>query len=224
MVTYRIHLVRHGMAEDPEKKICLGRNSDPALTPEGAQELRELMESYQYPYAEKVYCSPSLRCKQTADILFPETDFEIMDELSECDLGAFDGKPMTELMENPAFLAWVEGKCPPPGGEKSEDFANRIACAFDDIIHDMSKNHLIETAVVTHGTVIMGLCAMCGYPRREMRCWASNSGCGYTLSTSVSMWMHDQCFEVISTMPYEPATEDDMPTLSEEEREWNFFE
>ena len=81
MVTYRIHLIRHGMAEDPQKKICLGKNSDPALTPEGAEELRELMDTYQYPYAEKVYCSPSLRCSQTADILFPETDLEIMEEL-----------------------------------------------------------------------------------------------------------------------------------------------
>ena len=52
MVTYRIHLIRHGMAEDPQKKICLGRNSDPALTPEGTEELRELMGTYQYPYAE----------------------------------------------------------------------------------------------------------------------------------------------------------------------------
>ena len=145
MVTYRIHLIRHGMAEDPEKKICLGNKSDPALTPEGAEELRELMDTYQYPYAEKVYCSPLLRCRQTADILFPETDFEIMDELTECDLGDFDGKPIAELLENPAFIGWVEGKCPPPNGEKSDEFASRIACAFDDIIHDMSKNHLIET-------------------------------------------------------------------------------
>ena len=225
MVTYRIHLIRHGMAEDPEKKICLGCHSDPSLTPDGAEELRQLMDSYQYPFAEKVYCSPLLRCRQPADILFPETEFEIMDELTECDLGSFDGKPITELMENPAFVGWVEGKCPPPGGEKSEEFANRIACAFDDIIHDMSKNHLIETAVVTHGTVIMGLCAMCGYPRQEMRYWASNSGCGYTLSSSVSMWMHDQCFEVISTLPFENRDEDyEEPQLSEEEREWNFFE
>ena len=224
MVTYKIHLIRHGMAEDPEKKICLGCNSDPALTPDGAQELREMMDTYQYPFAQKIYCSPLLRCKQTADILFPETDFEIMDELRECDLGDFDGKPIAELMENPAFVGWVEGKCPPPNGEKSDEFAGRIACAFDDILHDMSEKHLTDVAVVTHGTVIMGLCAMCGYPRQEMRYWACNSGCGYTLRTSVSMWMHDQCFEVISTLPFAAATEDDMAEPSEEEREWNFFE
>ena len=63
MITYRIHLVRHGMAEDPEKKISLGNKTDPALTPEGAEELRQLMDTYQYPYAEKVYCSPLLRCR-----------------------------------------------------------------------------------------------------------------------------------------------------------------
>ena len=66
---------------------------------------------------------------------------------------------------------------------------------------------------------------MSGYPRQEMRYWASNSGCGYTLSTSVSLWMHDQCFEVISTLPFENREEDEEEIqLSEEEREWNFFE
>lgn len=221
MVTFKIHFIRHGMAEDPAKKICLGAKSDPPLTADGAQELRALMETYQYPYAQKVYSSPLLRCAQTADILFPDTDSEILEELTECDLGEFDGKPISELMKNSEFLGWVEGKNPPTGGETSEAFGNRIACAFDDILHDMSENHLTETAVVTHGTVIMGLFAMCGYPRQEMRYWAAESGCGYTVQTSVSMWMHDGCFEVISQIP---ASAEENGGPDEEEREWNFIE
>lgn len=221
MVTFKIHFVRHGMAEDPEKKICLGRNSDPPLTADGAQELRELMDTYQYPYAQKVYSSPLLRCAQTADIIFPDTDFEIMEELAECDLGDFDGKPISELMKDSTFLGWVEGKNPPPGGETSEEFGKRISCAFDDILHDMAENHLTETAVVTHGTVIMGLLAMCGYPKQEMRYWATESGCGYTVRTSVSMWMHSSCFEVISQVPAASESEDEP---EREESEWNFIE
>ena len=39
------------------------------------------------------------------------------------------------------------------------------------------------------------------------------------------MWMHDQCFEVISTLPFENRDDDEEEVqLSEEEREWNFFE
>ena len=104
MVTYKIHFFRHGMAEDPSRKICLGGRTDPALTPDGAQELRELMSTYQYPFAQKVYVSPMLRCTQTADILFPDTDGEIMDELRECDLGEFDGKSISELKDNGSLL------------------------------------------------------------------------------------------------------------------------
>lgn len=223
METFTINFFRHGTAEDLSNKICLGGRSDPALTPEGAQELRELMETYQYPFAQKIYSSPMLRCTQTADILFPDTDFEIMEELRECDLGEFDGKPIMELKNDPKFIGWVEGKNPPPGGETSEAFGNRIACAFDDILHDMAKNHLREAAVVTHGTVIMGLFAMCGYPREEMRYWAVDSGCGYTVRTSVSMWMHDNCFEIIALQPHgnEP---DDYEEEESEESEWNFIE
>lgn len=221
MVTFHIHFIRHGMAEDPEKRLCLGGRTDPALTPDGVQELRELMDGYQYPFAEKVYVSPMLRCTQTADLLFPETETEVMEELRECDLGDFDGKSMKELASDPKFLGWVEGKNPPPNGEDSETFGQRIACAFDDILHDMSENHLRETAVVTHGTVIMGLFAMCGYPRQEMRYWAVDSGCGYTVRTSVSLWMHDNCFEIVAAQPG-GVSEEDEPT--EEEREWNFIE
>ncbi len=223
MVTYKIHFFRHGMAEDPSRKICLGGRTDPALTPDGAQELRELMSTYQYPFAQKVYTSPMLRCTQTADILFPDTEGEIMDELRECDLGEFDGKSIAELKGDERFLGWLEGKNPPPGGETHEQFGDRIACAFDDIIHDMSEHRLTETAVITHGTVIMGLFAMCGYPREEMRYWAADSGCGYTVRTSVSMWMHDNCFEVIAPQPMGGEAAEDEP-LTEEEREWNFIE
>lgn len=221
MVTFHIHFIRHGMAEEPEKRLCLGGKTDPSLTPDGVRELRELMDGYQYPYAEKVYVSPMRRCTQTAALLFPDTKTEVMEELRECDLGDFDGKSMKELASDPKFLGWVEGKNPPPGGEDSETFGQRIACAFDDILHDMSENHLRETAVVTHGTVIMGLFAMCGYPRQEMRYWAVDSGCGYTVRTSVSLWMHDNCFEIIAAQPG-GVSEEDEPT--EEEREWNFIE
>ena len=181
------------------------------------------MSTYQYPFAQKVYTSPMLRCTQTADILFPDTEGEIMDELRECDLGEFDGKSIAELKGDERFLGWLEGKNPPPGGETHEQFGDRIACAFDDIIHDMSEHRLTETAVITHGTVIMGLFAMCGYPREEMRYWAADSGCGYTVRTSVSMWMHDNCFEVIAPQPMGGEAAEDEP-LTEEEREWNFIE
>ena len=225
MQTFKIHFIRHGMAEDPENKICLGKNTDPALTQDGVEELRDLMGVYQYPYAQKLYVSPLLRCKQTADILFPETEAEIMEELAECDLGDFDGKQIKELAKNKEFIGWIEGKNPPPNGETSEEFGNRIACAFDDIVHDMSEKHLTETAVITHGTVIMGLLAMCGYPREEMKYWAVDSGCGYTVRTSVSMWMHDSCFEIIAPQPngneYSDEENEDIPENSDE---MTFFE
>lgn len=67
-----------------------------------------------------------LRCTQTADILFPDTDGEIMDELRECDLGEFDGKSISELKDNESFLGWLEGKIRRPAARPTKSSARAL--------------------------------------------------------------------------------------------------
>lgn len=201
MITYKLHLIRHGETEGNQKKLCVGSRTDLPLAPEGAEELRKLLKTFQYPFVQKVYSSPMLRCRETAEILFPEAAAETVDGLRECDLGEFEGRPFAELNKQEAFLQWLEGKSPPPGGEDSRALGERITAAFEYMLNDMMNCHLAEAAAVTHGAVIMGLLSMYGYPKAKMRDWAAENGCGYTVMTSAAMWMRDRCFEIISTVP-----------------------
>lgn len=201
MITYKLHLIRHGETEGNRKKICVGARTDLPLAPEGAEDLRERMEARPYPAVPRVYTSPMLRCRETAEILFPEAEAEPVEGLRECDLGAFEGRPFAELNREEAFLLWLEGKAPPPGGETFEELGRRVTEAFEYILSDMMRRRIIEAAAVTHGAIVMGLLSMYGYPKAEIREWAVENGCGYTVRTSAAMWMRDRCFEVVSAVP-----------------------
>ncbi|HPR40713.1 MAG TPA: phosphoglycerate mutase family protein, partial [Oscillospiraceae bacterium] len=37
MITYKLHLIRHGETEGNRKKICVGARTDLPLAPEGAE-------------------------------------------------------------------------------------------------------------------------------------------------------------------------------------------
>ena len=91
MRTFKIHLIRHGLTEGNSAGAYIGKTDLP-LSAEGVRNLKNLKEKIDYPFAEKVYCSPLLRCRQTANILYPEYNVEIVDNLSEYDFGEFEGK------------------------------------------------------------------------------------------------------------------------------------
>jgi alpha-ribazole phosphatase len=219
MITYKLHLIRHGETEGNRKKICVGARTDLPLAPEGAEELRALTAAYRYPSAAKVYTSPMLRCRQPAEILFPDAEIEQVEGLRECDLGEFEGRPFAELNKEEAFLQWLEGKSPPPGGEGPQALGNRITEAFEFILNDMMRCRIAEAAAVTHGAILMGLLSMYGYPKAAMKEWAVENGCGYTVMTSAAMWMRDRCFEIVSAVPFGGAeTEGESEVWNLEER------
>jgi len=201
MITYKLHLIRHGMTTGNAEHRCVGGRTDIPLCQDGVEELRVLGETYEYPFAQKVYSSPMLRARQTAEILYPDSEPVMIEGLRECDLGDFEGKSILELKDNEDYLKWVEGKAGPVNGETAAQLAERIVAAFGDVLSDMMQSKVTSAAVVSHGLVMMGLLAMCGYPKREMRLWAAGNGRGYTVQTSASMWMRDRCFEVVDTVP-----------------------
>lgn len=62
-----------------------------------------------------------IRCRETAEILFPGKRFRIIDQLAETDFGDFENKNYRELAGNPQYQQWVDsgGNLPFPG-EKAE--------------------------------------------------------------------------------------------------------
>ena len=55
-----------------------------------------------------VYSSPMMRCRETAEILFPGQVLCVQEGLQETDFGDFEYKNYEELKENPAYQAWID--------------------------------------------------------------------------------------------------------------------
>ena len=197
MRTYRIHLIRHGLTDGNLKGQYIGRTDLP-VTPEGVKELQMLKENLDYPFIERLYCSPMLRCRQTAKILFPDNNANIIDNLIEYDFGDFEGKTANELEINPAYLDWTSGRRgDAPNGEDNTEVAKRLALALNEIVRDMMDKGVHESAAIMHGGTIMTLLATCALPRRHLAEWATDNGRGYTILVDPSIYGRTGAVEVI---------------------------
>ena len=86
MKGYRISLIRHGRTEANDKGIYIGRTDYP-LSQKGISELYNKLDEFEYPHVGKVYSSPLQRCTETAEILFPDSSVQIVENLIEMDFG-----------------------------------------------------------------------------------------------------------------------------------------
>lgn len=203
MVTYKLHFIRHGMTAGNRDGRYVGRMDLPVCT-EGRQQLEQMKTRYDYPAVQEVYCSPLLRCLQTADLLYPDAPRTVVEDLMELSLGDFEGKRMDDLQADPAYRSWLENSLQntPPGAlETGEQFAARIGSALHHIFMNMTQNRITEAAVIAHGGVLMGLLSAFAMPRRPMGSWALGNGGGYTVRMSTELWMRDQIFEVGDPVP-----------------------
>lgn len=80
MITYKLHLIRHGQTEGNQKGLFVGRTDMP-VSEEGFDELSRLRDTYEYPRVGAVYTSPLRRCIQTAEFLYPNNMLTVVDDL-----------------------------------------------------------------------------------------------------------------------------------------------
>ena len=197
MKTYKIHLLRHGLTEGNLTGVYVGNRTDLPLCPEGKRELERLREEFDYPDIGKLYTSPMLRARQSAEILYPGFDAMPIDELTEYDFGDFEGKTAAELENDEEFIKWTSGKSDmPPGGESSPDFVKRIALGFNEVVLDMMKEGITSSAVIMHGGAIMMLLAACAVPRKHSVEWTSEPGRGYSVMVTPSLYHSSGVIEV----------------------------
>ncbi|RPF48078.1 alpha-ribazole phosphatase [Hydrogenoanaerobacterium saccharovorans] len=225
MITYKIHFIRHGITEGNLKGLYVGRTDTP-LCDDGRKKLLDLKENCGYPDIQKLYVSPLTRCRETAEIIYPDSFTEIVQNFTEYDFGAFEGKAISELKTDPAFNAWIDSgmKTPPPGGESSTDLEQRISDALEYVFENMMKNKLTSVGVITHGGVIMTLMAKYAYPKREKPYdWIVPNGTGFTILMTPQMWMRDEGFEVYEPIPYryQAFQRLGLEAYQEQLREWN---
>lgn len=209
MLTYKIHLLRHGLTQANLDGRYIGCTDLP-LCAQGRAQLERLKSTCEYPWAERVYTSPLLRARQTAELLYPGRPFEPLDKLRELDFGDFEGRTIADLEKDPAFKAWIAAPAgaAPPHGESAAALVGRSVEAVAYIFAQMMERRMTSVAVVTHGALIMNLLAAMGLPEREAVRWNAGPGEGYTLLLSAQMWMRDQKFEVYEQLPYPPEQGD----------------
>lgn len=127
-------LIRHGKTKANQEHRYLGR-TDEELSEEGKKEVLEQKAAGRYPALEDsdvVIISPMERCRQTAELLYPEREPLVIEEFREMDFGVFEGKNYKELRGDARYQAWIdsEGILPFPEGESLERFQKRCCTGF----------------------------------------------------------------------------------------------
>lgn len=204
MKSYVIHFIRHGSIDETLSGKYIG-TTDVSLSDKGKMSLKKLNFDYVYPQVPVVFTSPLKRCTQTCKILFPNIKPLVIDALSECNFGEWEGKTAEELKTDPDFEKWLAGdnSVKPPRGESNDDFVRRICKMFESIVEGLMKTGTTECAIVTHGGVIMTLLAVYGLPKAKPFEWTMDNGFGYSLRVTPMLWQRDKVCEVFSALPYE---------------------
>ncbi len=125
---------RHGESEANARKIFSCKKYDPEITEEGKKQIEATLPFYKSKKINKVICSPSLRARQSADIICKELNlvYEIDNDLIEVDLGDLEGKSYEPSHRMKIFHGiitnWVEGdkQLNFTNGENYQDVKNRI--------------------------------------------------------------------------------------------------
>lgn len=153
----KVVLIRHGKTVGNLQKRYIGTTDEP-LCEEGIRELKDKKVLYDYK-PDHIFVSPMVRCRETASILFPDSDQVIVPDFRECDFGAFENKNYLELSGNADYQRWIDsnGTLPFPGGESQDTFKSRCIAAYQKLMTDYSFKEEDVIVLVVHGGTIMSI-------------------------------------------------------------------
>lgn len=178
----KLVLVRHAMTAGNLSGQYIGSTDQPLCQAgiELAQAAAQIM-----PQVNRVYCSPMLRCCQTAEILYPRHIARKVIDLRETDFGSFEGKTHTELATDTDYRAWIAsaGVLPPPGGESTTHFSRRCVAALSGILAEMAREHIPSAACIIHGGSIMAVMTALARPKRHFYDWQTKNCGGFVVNT-----------------------------------------
>lgn len=181
----RIILIRHSITKGNLEKRYIG-TTDESLCKVGI----DLIKSKSFPLVEVVYCSPLLRCVETAKLIYKDIEPIIYKELRECNFGLFENKNYKELEGNIHYQKWIDsnGTLNFPEGESTEGFKKRCVQAFDEIINDILKKDINTSAMIVHGGTIMAILDEYSFPHKDFYHWQVNNCEGFIIEIDKNLW------------------------------------
>lgn len=171
-----------------EAKLCLQKKQvlmqDLCVQTEGGRNPEKWYHAGAF-VPDFVYISPMMRCRETAEILFPGQVFCVQEGLQETDFGDFEYKNYEELKENPAYQAWIDsgGQMMVPNGESGAGFRHRCCRAYEQCVRDAQEKGAQRIAIVCHGGTIMSVLERYGRPEKSFYEWQIANGCGILTET-----------------------------------------
>lgn len=195
----RVYMIRHGMTAGNLEHRYVGSTDEPLLP-----ESRALIEKCamqadsrycmgRYSRGQSVYVSPMTRCRETAKLLYPDAAQICIDDLRECNFGAFEYKNYEELNGNADYQRFIDtgGRAGFPGGESRDAFTGRTAAGFEAVFKKHLSDHaslpqcreknLPDIFMVVHGGTIMALLDRYARPKRSYYDWQVKNGQGYSM-------------------------------------------
>ena len=154
-----LHLIRHGQTDWNEERRAQGQ-SDSQLTATGKQQALDLGTLIGQLDFDKIFCSSSLRTKQTAERIFvnPKSDIEYLDSLREIFLGPWEGLLYDDIeSKDPESYRhfWLE---PHLFNVKGAETFYQLQQRAIKAVHSIAENFYGKTvAVVSHGALIKTL-------------------------------------------------------------------
>lgn len=128
----------------------------------------------------RVYVSPALRARQTAELLFPGVKQIVVPEFAEMDFGIFEGRSAREMENDPQYREWVGSMCegPVPQGESKKDYTARVTERFLSLVREELDHGSSELCIVAHGGTQMAVMERFCEEKRSYWTWQGVPGDG----------------------------------------------
>ena len=174
--------IRHGKTHFNEIGLKQGWCDSP-LTKEGIQQIEKMSQLLKDEKITKAYTSPTLRAKQTAQIILKEHDVLLHEDerLKEVNFGVLEGLPCSFVdtlhLESPSWLDDLEMDYTSYQGENIDDVIIRQQKVLKEIEKISNEEDCI--VVVGHGCSLYALIKT--LLKDEKNCFSRKCKCLYSL-------------------------------------------
>jgi alpha-ribazole phosphatase len=160
----KLLLIRHGKTQSNLERRYV-KDPDEPLCAEGVREIEALAQSSNIPPVTSLMSGPALRCRQTAELLFPAMQYAIC-PMAEIDFGVFKGKNADDLLGNKEYEQWLETGCRGdiPGGGSISAFKELCCNIFQNIAETSFDG---TKALIIHGGNIMAILERFAIPKQD---------------------------------------------------------